>query len=231
MTNPDDENSSAKMVKVSGTDTEDLDQKRITNDLSLEELKSFILSIEWEISDDIMTQFIDEVEMLKTGYKGDNVIAIFLKLLAIIGKYIRAKKVASHPDSIKLLNSVFNNLETIVSSTTLNDDQKKKLLLKEAGKFKDLKEKIALSKTIAFASTSQQDHPRRVQADRPAEKDRSAEKNTKPFLPAELSSSGTQEDALSPANEYLLREIKRMVKMEFETMKAEIQELLDRGRQ
>lgn len=223
MTNPDDEKNSAKMKMTPGGNTLEGGNNSVADDLSLEDLKAFILSIEWEISDEIMTQFIDEVESLKRGYKGDNVVAIFLKLLAIIGKYIRAKKVASHPDSIKLLNSVFNNLETIVHSSELDSDQKRRLLLREAGKFKNLKEKIALSKTAVFASTAQKNYP----SLQPVEKDVPAVEGTRPLLPEGMSKpSSTPEYAITPDNEDLLRELKQIIQAEFKLMKAEIREML-----
>ena len=204
------------------------DNKIADSELSLDELKAFILSIEWEISDEIMGQFIDEVESLKTGYKGDNVIAIFLKLLGIIGKYIRAKKVASHPDSIRLLNSVFHNLETIVYSTELDDEQKKRLLLAEAGKFKDLKEKIALSKTAAYASSSGSLSDSQDRPGLPAEKRRPSRDGQGPLPPSVLSAAGSSANPATKVEEYLLQEIQRMIHAEFAAMKAEIMELLDR---
>ena len=63
----------------------------------LRELKGIILSIEWEISDEVMRRFLDEVASLKTTYNGDRIMGPFFKMLDSLGRYIqRYKGKANH---------------------------------------------------------------------------------------------------------------------------------------
>lgn len=107
-------------------------------------LKSIILSIDWEITEDVMDRLISQVTGLMETYKDDKFVLIFLHLLLELGKYIKKHRGQSHPNSIKTLNSVYNGLEKIFSSKTISDSEKKKILSAEMLKFKTLKEQITL---------------------------------------------------------------------------------------
>lgn len=106
-------------------------------------LKSVILQLEWEITDQVMQRLGEEIGHLEESSGGDKIITAFLQLLGSLGKYIRKKKSSAHPESINLLNSVFSNLETVMLATDMSDAAKKKLLVAEVNKYKRLKEKIA----------------------------------------------------------------------------------------
>ena len=76
--------------------------------LPLKDLKSTILAIDWEITDDALQAFIDQVENLLERFKGDKVAQTYLKILQSLGKYIRTHKSKSHPDTIKRLMAVYS---------------------------------------------------------------------------------------------------------------------------
>lgn len=107
-------------------------------------LKSIILSIDWEITDDVMERFVAQVTGLMETYKDDRFVLIFLHLLWELGKYIKKYRGQSHPNSIKTLISVYNALEKIVSQKDLDDAAKKKILSSEMLKFKSLKDQISV---------------------------------------------------------------------------------------
>ena len=113
------------------------------------ELDAIVLSIEWEITDEIMKSFIDEVNRLKALYRNDKLISMFLQLHGTIGKYISTNKAQSHPDSIRLLNSAYSGMKSVLSSPEMPDAEKKKLLAAEVKKTKELKKKILLGKSTA----------------------------------------------------------------------------------
>lgn len=113
----------------------------------LRDLKTIVLSIDWEITDDVMKNFITQVSALKNKYADDKVITVLLQLLGSIGEYIRINLAKSHPDSIKLLNSLFNHLEKIVRTPEINEAEKKKILANEVNKYKQLKQNLAAVKS------------------------------------------------------------------------------------
>jgi hypothetical protein len=110
------------------------------------ELEAIILSIDWEINDETMSNLRDQVELLKVDYKDDKVVVMFLRLLGSVGKYIKNNKANAHPGSIKLLNSVYQNLEKVVLDDKLAESMREKLLLGEVETFKKLKNEIAIRK-------------------------------------------------------------------------------------
>jgi HAMP domain-containing protein len=111
-------------------------------DSPLEELKPIVLSIDWEITDEIMTKFLVQVDALKEAYKDDKIILMFLQLLGSVGKYIKAKKANADPDVVKLLNSAYAGLEKALLTEGITETERKKLLITEVNKFKKLKERL-----------------------------------------------------------------------------------------
>ena len=116
-------------------------------DYPLRKLEAVVLSVDWEISDEIMNDLIEEVDGLKNTYKDDKNILLFLQLLGSVGKHIKTNKAEAHPDSITLLNSTFYSLEKVMLSKEMTEAKKKKALLVQVKKFKQLKEAIGRTKT------------------------------------------------------------------------------------
>lgn len=114
----------------------------------IKDLKSVVLSLEWEISDSVMQKLGEEIDRLKDACKDDKIIVAFLQLLDSLGKYIQKKKAEAHPDSISLLNAVYENLETVMLSGSLAESEKKKMLVAQVSKYKELKKYIASAKPV-----------------------------------------------------------------------------------
>ena len=112
----------------------------------LRDLKTVILSIDWEITDEVMTSFVKQVAVLQDTYRNDKIVLVFLQLLGSIGDYIRTHLGQAHPDAFKILTSLFAELERIVQSEDLTEVEKKKILSVELGKYKKLKNQLIPSK-------------------------------------------------------------------------------------
>lgn len=112
----------------------------------LDELKSLVMSIEWEITDDLMEGFLTQVDSLKTRFGEDRILIMFLQLLGSLGLYVKTNKGKAHPIAFKLLNSVYNSFENAASPGKISPSEKKKLLYIELNKYKELKEQIESSR-------------------------------------------------------------------------------------
>ena len=112
-------------------------------------LKTVILSIDWEITEDVMTSFVEQVAVLQDTYRNDKIVLVFLQLLGSIGEYIRTNLGQAHPDAFKILTSLFTELERIVQSEDLTEAEKKKILSVELGKYKKLKNQLIPSNAQA----------------------------------------------------------------------------------
>jgi hypothetical protein len=177
-------------------------------------LKALVFSIDWEITDDIMVDFLKEIKRLAKKYRNDKVLSIFLKLHESLGKYIKAKKVRAHPDSIQLIASVYKNFEKVLLSTGITEVQKKKLLSSEVKKFKAFKQRVLLrEEALEPAEVEKMDIRviEEVVPELPV-----AEKAAPPIsLPLES----------KEAVEYILSELKKTIKAEFHTLRQIIKNL------
>mgnify|MGYP001608952009 CR=1 FL=1 len=112
----------------------------------LDELKSLVMSIEWEITDDLMERFVAQVETLKSRYKDDRLLVMFLQLLGSLGLYVKSNKGKAHPSAFGLLNSVYASFAKAAMPGKISSSEKKKLLYVELNKYKELKEQIGFSR-------------------------------------------------------------------------------------
>lgn len=120
------------------------------------DLKSTILSIDWEITDEGMTTFISQVDALMGPFSVDKVISPLLKILRTLGVYIRKYKSRAHPEAIKRLMTAYSCLELITENTTMGMAEKTRMLKEQIVKFKRFKEKITPQKVAAAAAEAAQ---------------------------------------------------------------------------
>ncbi len=174
------------------------------DDSPIDSLKALISAIEWEISDDTMDAFIIEVERLKEKHQDDPILVMFLKLHESIGKYIRSKKARAHPDAIKFVTSVFHSFENVITTPLMSNTQKKKLLFAEMKIFKEFKQRLINRKQdTGSASPGSQS---------------TMESGRGLITPVKFEN----QEAIDHLVEHLVREMKKMIKGEFEKLRQEI---------
>ena len=125
------------------TDSVDLFEYSDQEESQTGRLKSLILSIDWEITDEVLMQFNEELVYLEGIWHEEKVNLVYVQALQKISKYIYQQKANAHPNAIKLLLKFYYNLERIVSSEDLSSEQKKEILLEDVKNFDGLKRKIA----------------------------------------------------------------------------------------
>ena len=124
------------------TGTVDFFEFATDDESPISRLKGLILSIDWEITDEILMQFNEELIDLRDIWAGEKINLVYVQALEKISKYIYQKKANSHPSAIKLLLTLYHNLEKIVSSYDLTEEQKKEILLEDVKRFESLKRHI-----------------------------------------------------------------------------------------
>ena len=102
----------------------------------LKDMKSIILSIEWEINDDILEQLEEEINKLYLLYTGDRIIQGFLRILRFLGRYVRVRGVHSSQDSINLLLFVYDHLENVMISEGMTESKKHASLIDNIRKYR-----------------------------------------------------------------------------------------------
>jgi len=152
-------------------DTDDVDLFEFTgdDDSPLTRLKSIILSLDWEISDDILQELQDEIESLQKLWEGDKVAKVYLQGLYKIGSYLRAEGAYAHPNAIKLLLSFFYNFEKIISSETITGDAISSMLKSDVRKFKILQYQINQKEPVQDRGEPAQDGELTISIDQEGE--------------------------------------------------------------
>jgi hypothetical protein len=185
----------------------------------LRDLKAVVLSIDWEISDEIMTGLMEQIKKLVPLYKNDRILTLFLQLLASVGKYIKVNKSAAHPHSIKLLSTVYHSFEKAVISQDLKEADRKRLLQEQVNHFKELKNQISIKKEAAEKKSREADEPSPIPKSEPApEPIERIEPKPEPAL-EQVKPAKTE---MSPELAAVLEEIKETIRQEFKSLKEEL---------
>jgi len=137
------------------TDTIDLFEFTGNDNSPLTRLKSIILSLDWEITDDILDELIEEVANLRTMWEGDKVAQVYLQGLDKVGKYLKVEGAYAHHNAIKLLLTLFYNYEKIISSPDISGDTITSLLKSDIRKFKVLQYQIGMKGDSLVGSAGQ----------------------------------------------------------------------------
>ncbi len=187
-------------------------------------LKEVVLSLDWEINDENVDRFLKEIENLKEQFKEDKILFSFLKMLAGVGKYLNAKRADSHPETTKLLSSVYFDLEKVIGHKDLTELDKKRILNNDIKRFKKLKEDISMGKAaVKEAPTEEEEFPT------VEEKKQAVQETGKEA--ASLSAPGTQAGSLlgqmtvNEAIAYALEDIKKTIKSECSEIRKELLKL------
>ncbi len=207
----------------------------------LAELKNLILSIDWEITDDVLEKLLQQIKDLNLTYKHDKIVLTFLQILRSLGDYIKTNRAKSHPKAFKILNSVFSSLDKVVLSKDMGETVKKKILRTEMNRYKELKTQISQSKTAG----QRKPKAKPAQTDKPEIEEKREEApltESEPsvqLLEAEaaelpVSDQDQEPDVVTlrePSVEALaeaVEEIKKYIHDEIKALKKEIKSLRDR---
>ena len=115
---------------------------------TLEKLKSIILNIDWEITDECLSDLIEEAEKLLPQYESDRMGHALLRMLRSLGYYIRKRKAQAHPDAIKRIMSVFESFDKIARHPEIDSHLKLSILSKEINAFKNLKQQVDVRRPV-----------------------------------------------------------------------------------
>jgi len=120
-----------------------------SQDYPLAELKNLVLSIDWEITDKVLADFVKQVNNVKTKYENDKIVLMFLQILGSLGEYIKTNRGKAHPKTFKTLNSVFARLDEVVRAKGITETDKKKNLHIAMRRYKLLRKEIAKEQAVS----------------------------------------------------------------------------------
>jgi hypothetical protein len=177
-------------------------------------LKATVLSIDWEITDEVMGRFIDQIERLKESHQEDKTILPLLQMLGSTGQHIRIFKENAHPTALKVLKSLYLCLEKVMAENPPGEVEKSRLLFREIRKFKALKAQI-VEGNLALANRFKPAAPQ----------DTTASAQNAP----NIANSGTGNMGEAGAVLAAIEDLKRHVETQIQQLREEIQALRPSG--
>ena len=168
----------------------DASDEKLKEYYPLAELKNLILSIDWEITDEVLDNLLQQLKDLQLTYEHDKIVTTFLQILKSLGNYIRTHRAKAHPKTFKILNSVFSSLDEVVLSRDMPESAKKKILRAEMNKYKELRTQIAISKAAAA-----KDKTRPVETQKTEIKDKKEDVFVRPDEPSAVPDDKVKADA------------------------------------
>lgn len=112
----------------------------------LDNLNAVLLSLDWEINDELIESYVLEITRLQQEYQDQKYCVYFFKILENLAMYIKKNLGGAHPESVSMMQSIHQSLESIFLNFDIDDAQKKKIFLKEYNKYCDFKDKIKVRK-------------------------------------------------------------------------------------
>jgi len=114
----------------------DLDESNSIMFSHIKDLKSIVLSLEWELSEETLARFDEEVLKIEDAYPEDMFTLAFARILRFLGRYIRVKGTESEPRSINLLLSTYDNLERVLLSRNMSETDKYSLMAENISNYR-----------------------------------------------------------------------------------------------
>ncbi len=192
----------------------------------IDNLKALVFSIDWEITDATMKDFLKEVKRLKNRYKDDQISLVFLKLHESLGKYIKSRKAKAHPDATKLVASIYKKFEKILQSPGMSEDERKKMAASAVKKYKKFQQQVMPEGEAAAGAETVSGTPETPETPEPPETG-----GAEPVVEAEPEPAPEPESAGGPENipekqremtEYIIAELRKTIQAEFAELRREL---------
>ena len=125
-------------------------QKKIDRNLliyPLYNLKKTVLSMEWEITDELILKYLEQLNCLKKILIKDKYILILIKLQCVLGNFIKTYKGDAHPFAFTMLRTNFISMDKIVSEKNMTNKDKQKIVGKEMKRYNKLRILIKANKS------------------------------------------------------------------------------------
>lgn len=142
---------------------------------AIQKLKAAILSIEWEITDEALDTVLGSLVPLREKWAGQKAFLVCLQIIGTLGGYIKTAKDKAHPDAIKLLHSVFDTLDLVVTDDTLSASEKTEKVRAEVAKYNELKKEIAAKPAASVKEVEEETAPPEIIKKLMEDKDKTAE--------------------------------------------------------
>lgn len=175
-------------------------------------LKKVLLSMEWEVTDDILTEYLSEIRKLKRLFRNNKYIQNLLELQYIYGRFIKIYPHNIPLKTYKILYTLYGLTKKILFNNKLSNFEKKKIVKQEIQKYKEIKKYFTTTKkNISQDNIYKNSVQKRFQISRNKDFKEVIKKNVKLY---EL-------EYIQHLEQFLL-EMKNFIKLEMQSLKNEL---------
>ena len=109
-------------------------------------LKNILLSIEWEVTDDILSKYLNEIIELQRLFQNNRYLKRLLQIQYFYGRFIK-----TYPDRIplrtyKILYTLYDCMKNLLANKKLSDFEKKKIVEQEIHRYKNFRKYLRINK-------------------------------------------------------------------------------------
>ncbi|MBW2252449.1 MAG: hypothetical protein JRF60_17970 [Deltaproteobacteria bacterium] len=109
-------------------------------------LKNILLSIEWEVTDDILSKYLNEIIQLQRLFQNNRYLKRLLQIQYFYGRFIK-----TYPDRIplrtyKILYTLYDCMKNLLANKKLSDFEKKKIVEQEIHRYKNFRKYLRINK-------------------------------------------------------------------------------------
>jgi hypothetical protein len=205
-------------IDENNTPLPDNEDRDVSEYYPLSELKNLILSLDWEITDEVLEKLLQQIKDLNMTYEHDKIVLPFLQILNALGVYIKKNRAEAHPKTFKTLNLVFSSLDKVVLSKDMVEADKEKILSAEKNRYNKLRIQVAQSKA------EQKKH--KIKRQEPGIAAPESFLPTSNTAKEEFPNAEQRKEPFAEALTKAVEEIKQYIQAEIEALKAEIKSVL-----
>jgi len=113
-------------------------------------LKKILLSIEWEVTDDILSKYLNEIIRLHRLFQNNRYLKRLLQIQYIYGRFIK-----TYPDRIplktyKILYTSYDCMKNLLANKKLSDFEKRKIVEQEIQRYKNFRKYLRINKNSSI---------------------------------------------------------------------------------
>jgi len=185
---------------------------------SLASLRNIIKSLEWEVTDNHLNDFMREVSQLQRLHITDDLLQKLFRILIILGRYIRVYQSDTHPHVFKMLFRVFKSLEKIVSGK-YSHHKKAKIVNDE------IKRYLSLQGYLKRKTKNRRTYRRTVNQLNASEKSSSSSTDSYDIKKPYQTKDNRKIYSLSPENNF--KELKKNIYLELKKIRSDLQRIVE----
>ena len=115
---------------------------------SLYNLRILLLSIEWEITDDNLSKYLNETIQLQRLFQNNRYLKRLLQIQYFYGRFIKTYPNRIPLKTYRILFTLYNCMNNILANKKLSDFEKKKIVEQEIHRYKNFRKYLTTTKNI-----------------------------------------------------------------------------------